>query len=288
MNNKEILLGDNQFFGVDNLSQERAKQRSDLFSKYENIVEMMDFVSNLGVKGFVVTTHPELKDIIRYMKKNSDLLKKFEFYPIFPHAQRYVSLSSEKGMFKAINEIISGGSTQQKLKIIFKGSVGFLKKDFKKLLQTVIDAELMTFNDVKKKSVFLHDGLTDLAVGLDMKELIQTFSSYVKDKYDLEVGLVTKNFPKIIETFEKWNLKPPTIMTSFNPIGYQMNPTKEECEKNLGKTRVFAINSLAGGYLRPQESFKYISKLDIDSVVIGMSSKKHAIETITAFKELVN
>ena len=91
----------------------------------------------------------------------------------------------------------------------------------------------------------------------------------------------------LIRKLEEWNIKAPTIMTSFNPIGYQMNPSKDECEKFISNNKVIAMNVLAGGYLKPQESFQYLSNLDIKAVTIGMSSKQHAQETIMSFKKLI-
>lgn len=61
-----------------------------------------------------------------------------------------------------------------------------------------------------------------------------------------------------------------------------MNPTREACERCLEENdvQIIAMNTLAGGYLRPQEAFEYLSTYKkIKSVVVGLSSKKHADET---------
>ena len=285
MNKKELLLGDNPFFGVDNLSQERARKKSEKLNRLENIVEIMYYVENLGVKGFVVSTHPQLKHLIKYLKTESDLLEKFEFYPILPYAQGYVSKAAEKGIISGMNEILSSGSISGKLKIVMQGSIGFIKKDVRKLLETFIDIELLQLHKVKKNIIFLHDGLTDLALGLGMKEVIETFVNRIKDNYHVKPGLVTKNFPRLVSFLENCDIDVPTIMTSFNPIGYQMNPSKVECEKQIFKNEVIAMNTLASGYVKPSESFEYLSKFELSSIVVGMSTKEHAQETISAFKE---
>ena len=246
----------------------------------------MEYVLNLGVNGFVVSTHPQLRDLINYMRTETSILEKMNFYPILPYAQGYVAKITEKGVIGAMNSILSGTSMQKKLQILFNGSVGFVKKDFGKLLETFIDVELLPMNNVKIKSIFLHDVITDLAISLGMKNVIEVFLAHIKDKYKVEGGLVTKNFPKLISTLKEWNLQIPTIMTSFNPIGYQMNPSREECEKNLYESnKVIAMNVLAGGFLKPEQSIDYISKLKLNSIVIGMSNIKHAKETITAFRK---
>ena len=47
------------------------------------------------------------------------------------------------------------------------------------------------------------------------------------------------------------------------------------------------MNVFEGGYIKPQESFQYLSKLDLNAVTIGMSSKEHAQDTISSFKKLI-
>jgi len=282
-NKKNILLGDNPFFGIDHLSQEKARNRMKVLNSYEKISNVMEFVSNLGVKGFVVSMHPQLKYLIKHMKENTNLLEKFDFYPILPYAQGYVTKVSEKGIINTIGDILSSGTTQDKLKIIMRGVTGFIRKDFEKLFQTFIDVELLPLSEVNKKVIFLHNVVTDLAIGLGMKKVIENFINHIERQYGVEPGLVTINFTKLIKTLEEWNLKIPTIMTPFNSIGYQMNPSQKDCENYLSKSNVIAMNVLAGGYLKPAEAFEYISKLGINTVTIGMSTKKHAQETIDAF-----
>lgn len=281
-----ILLGDNPFFGIDHLSQDRARKRMETLRGFQKISEVIEFASKLGVNGFVASTHPQLKDLIQYMKNNTDLLEKLEFYPILPYTQGYVEKVTEKGMMGALKDVLSGSTLQEKTKIIFSGTLGILQKDLDKLLRTLIDIELLPLNQVNKKIIFLHDVITDLAISLNMKSVIEIFFKHIEDKYGIEVGLVTKNFPKLISTLKKWNYDLPTIMTSFNSIGNQMNPSKEACESCLldNDVKVIAMNVLAGGLLPPQDSAKYISSLNLTATVIGMSTKEHATETISAFK----
>ena len=285
MNKKEILLGDNPFFGIDHLSQERARQRMQVINTFSKITDVMEYVSSFGVKGFVVSTHPHMKELIKHMEENTSILQKYEFYPILPYAQGYVAKVTEKGIMNTINEVLSQGNIQTRVKIILKGSTSFLKKDFEKLFQTFIDVELLPFHKVKKKAIFLHNVITDLAVSLNMKKIIQSFTDHVEKQYGVKPGLVTLNFPKTVNALKNWNIEIPAIMTSFNPIGYQMNPSKDDCENFLSEANVVAMNILAGGFLKPKESFEYISKLDINSVVLGMSSKEHAKETIEIFQK---
>ncbi len=284
----ELLLGDNPLFGIDHLSQERARKRMERVDGLDKVVEIMEFVSNLGVKGFVVSTHPNLKHLINILDENTNLLKKFDFYPILPYAQGYVTKVTDKGIMNVLRDVLSTGSKQDRLKLLWKGTSGFLRKDFEKLFQTFIDLELLPLTKTRKKIIFLHDVVTDVAISLGMNKIIENFVNHIETQYGVQAGLVTKNFPLLVKTLEEWEIKIPTVMTSFNPIGYQMNPSKEDCEKCVSKTEVIPMNMLAGGYLKPEESFQYLSKLGVKSIVVGMSSKEHAQETINALKKSIH
>lgn len=281
---REILLGDNPFFGIDHLSQENARKRIIQLDSFEKITNVIEYVNSQGVNGFVVSTHPELKEIIKYMENNTNILKKMDFLPILPYAQGYVMKTTQLGITGAINEVLSGITIKNKFRILVKGSLGYLQKDFEKLLRTFIDTELYHLYKVKKRRVYLHDVITDVALGLNMKNIIEIFLNHIHDHHKIETGLVTKNFPLLLKRLDDWKIDVPNIMTSFNPVGYQMNPSKGECEKQLTKfDNVVAMNVLAGGYVTPKESAKYVSEKKLKAVVIGMSNIEHAKETINAF-----
>lgn len=278
-------MGDNPFFGIDHLSQERARSRAQELEGFGKIAEIIDYVTKYGTNRFVVSTHPELKNLIKYIKDNTDLVSKLKFLPILPYAQGYITRVTEKGIVGAVNDILAGSTADQKLKMIFQGSVGFVTKDFKKLLQTFIDLELAQFNNVTVETIFLHNVVTDLAISLGMRQVIEVFADHIKTRYKAKVGLVTKNFPKLVSTLKSWGINLPVVMTSFNPIGYQMNPSRQACEDCISQNnlQVIAMNVLAGGYLKPTESASYLKKLGLPSAVIGMSSKSHVDETMSAF-----
>ena len=75
------------------------------------------------------------------------------------------------------------------------------------------------------------------------------------------------------------------MITSLNPVGCQRNQSKQEWEKTSGNFKnIIAMNTLAGGVVKPDEASKYSWKLDVAAAVIGMSTKKHALESINAFR----
>ncbi|AEH07276.1 hypothetical protein [Methanothermococcus okinawensis] len=276
-----IVLGHNQFFGVNHLSQDAARSRVEKFSQMKNIGDVIKYSLDNNVKGMMLSTHPKAKDILSYLK-NEGLADEINFYPMLPYAQGYVRKANEKGVMGLFNEIFGSVSTSKKLKILFKGGMGVLQQDIGKLLSTLIDIELIPFNDLNVKAVFFHNVFADLALAMDAEEIFGTYIDHVKDEYDAIPSFGTFNFARMVMKFDEWGFKKPLIMASFNKVGFQMNPSKEECERVLNEydVDVMAMSTLAAGYLKPKEAYEYLGTLpNIKSVVVGVSTKEHADET---------
>ena len=276
-----ILLGDNPLFGINHLAQEKARERSFTISGIPGIAQVIQHGVNLGINGFVVSTYPSLYDLITFFKKETNVLDRLNFYPIIPYAQGYVTKVTEKGIPGAVKDMLSKVSFYDKTQILGRGILGLMKKDFQTLFKIFLDVEIIPLKEVRTKVIFLHDVITDLALGLGAKEVLENFLTYVKDKHGIEVGLVTKNFPLLVNSLDEWKIEKPPIMTSFNKVGTQMNPTADECEKCILEkdVQVIAMNTLSGGYLKPKDAFDYLKKFPkIKSVVVGASTKDHIDE----------
>jgi hypothetical protein len=284
---ESILLGDNPFFGVDHLSQERAREKAKHSQNFDNMLRVIQYSLNAGAKGMVVSTHPKLMDFIEHIRVKSDLLDKIEFFPILPYTQGYVLKINEKGIVKTLMDTINPATGfQNRVKILTKSGLGAIRRDLFELFKVFIDIELIRLRNAKMKTVFLHDVLTDLALSLNLKSVFEIFQMHLHDKYNIEAGIVTKNFPKLVASLDEWNLDFSTIMTSFNKVGFQMNPSKQACEDCLlnYNGHIIAMSVLAGGYVRPQEAYEYIlSQPKINTVVIGVSSIFHAKNTFELF-----
>ena len=78
------------------------------------------------------------------------------------------------------------------------------------------------------------------------------------------------------------------IAAPFNKVGFQMNPSKEECVKALAEvpeSNVIAMSILASGYLKLPEAIAYVENLPkIRGVVVGVSKEKQAQETFSYLK----
>jgi len=277
-----ILLGDNAFYGIDHLSHERARERVSSVQSIENAVKIIKFSYELGANGMVVATRPRLREWIEHLRKTSDLVDKLDFYPVMPYARGLQMKLSQLGMVKTMNELMKGAGIKKEIKFLTRGGLGFLKKDMHELFRVFIDTEMLKLDMIKPKIIFLHPVLVDLSLALKIKSIFETFSDHLKNNYNINTGLCTKNFPMLVSRLDEWNLKFSSIMTSFNPAGFLMNPSKKECEEALNNYNgnVLAMNIFAGGYSKVDEAISYIlSQQKIRNLVVGVSSIEHAKET---------
>lgn len=282
-----ILLGDNAFYGIDHLSHSRARERTTI-QRLENAIEVIKCAYDVGIDGLVVATRPKLKEIIQRLEMSSDIVKNLDFYPVMPYARGLQMKLSEKGILNLIKDMSAGG-IKEELRIITKGGLGLIKKDFNSLFRIFIDTEIIKLKVIQPKIIYLHPVIVDLALALNLKHVFQIFQEHLLKKHNIKAGLCTKNFKSLVEKLDEWDMEFASIMTSFNPVGFLMNPSKEECEQALSnyKGHVLAMNIFGGGFVSLDEVIKYLkSQPKIKNVVVGVSSIKHAKETFSKLLEM--
>lgn len=283
-----VLLGDNAFYGVDHLSHSRARKRIESVQSIENAVKVIKCAHDNGIDGMVVATRPKLKEIVQELESKSTIADNLDFYPVMPYAQGLQLKLSEKGILNLIKEIMSAGGIKEEIRIITKGGLGFMKKDFDSLFRVFIDTEMIKLKIIHPKIIYLHPVIVDLALALNLKNVFNIFQDHL-NKYGIKAGLCTKNFKWLVEKLDEWDMKFESIMTSFNPVGFLMNPSKRECEQALNnyEGHVLAMNIFGGGFVSLDEVIGYLkSQPKIKNVVVGISSVEHAKETFSRLVEM--
>lgn len=281
-----IILGDNQFLGISHLSQESGRTKMERFGDIEQIVNTIEFCAEMGVKGVSMSPHSRTGDIVSLAKQKG--LGDLNFYPLIPYAAEYVRIAGEKGTVGLLNETLKSTGVLGKSKILFKGGMGLLRKDLYGLLGTLIDVEISHFKGVPVKAVFLHNVLTDLALGLGLKEIFEFYIEYIEKNHKAYPGFATMNFARLVKTFHEWGINDPLVMASFNKVGYQMNPSQSECEQCLANFDVeaLAMSTLASGRVKPKEAYDYLFSLpNVKAVAVGASTREHAEETFRIINE---
>lgn len=281
----KIILGHNQFFGVNHLAAQTGNQKEAYFSDVSRIVALLHFCREQEVKAMMMSTHERAIAIAEALQKEG-MLKDTNIYLLLPYAAKYVKQANEKGLINIVTDSLGGTGLQEKMSMFFRGALGFVSKDMQKILTAMIDFEMAPFRRLNLRAVFLHDVLTDLALGWEAPQVLELFASHVQEKYQAIPAFCTKNLPRLVALLEKTGIKNPLIMASINKIGYQVNPSREAFETCLQEKqlRLLAMSTLAAGYLKPREAYEYIFSLPrVDSVVVGVSTREHALE---AFSEI--
>lgn len=286
----KIILGDNQFFGINHRSQEKAEEMLKRFGNIDNIFEVYDNAFDCGVKAVMLNSNEKAIAICDRFRENKSKYGEIAWYPSIPYAYKYANMVNELGIFPAINEAIFKGNTAKGvLGMMAKGVTMAVTKDALKLMEMLIDVEYKMFRDLNVKVFFLQNIVTDLILGYGVKDIFEHYCEYIRKKYKVTPGFVTLNMPYLKAKFEEWGIEDVVICSSINAAGFNMHPSKEEYDQVIAandpsKYQLMAMNVLASGSISVKESFDYINSLNIQSVVFGASSKNHIQSTVDAIK----
>ncbi len=282
----KIIFGDNQFFGINHMSQEKAQQLSERFHDINNIFSVYRLAYDSGIRAFMLNSHARAYDICNYFKENKSYFKDVSWYPSVPYAYKYANLVAEKGILPAINEVVFKDNTAGGvIGLLAKGSSAVLTKDAIKLMKILVDTEFRAFKGMNIRVAFLQNIITDLLLGYDVKNVFYEYTEYIRKKYKALPGLITQNMPYLKSKLEEWGISEVVICSSFNKIGYLMSPDRDsyvDCAKtnDRSKYQLIAMSTLASGAIPVKEAYNFINQQNIQSVVFGASSKGHIEETI--------
>jgi hypothetical protein len=273
-----ILFGDNQFFGVNHMSEEKAREQSMRFRDSRAIMKVLDDAYDLGIKTFMCTTHDRIAEVCDFVRANPTRYAGFKFYPGMPYAHKYANAVTEEGIMGALKRFTTGSL----IGTVLKGGAALVTQDVIGLMKQLVDAEMKMFEGLSTEVIFLQNVLVDLMLGLGMKKVFAEFAKYVKERYRAEPGFITMNTPALLDVLEDCGIEDPIICSSINKIGFRMCGGIELYEKTIRerKFRPIAMSILASGAIGPEEAVRYVCGLkNIRAIVFGASSKSHIAQT---------
>jgi hypothetical protein len=274
-----ILFGDNQFFAVNHISDEKSMAQSIRFKEDAAIIKTLDYAMESGIQTFMCTTHDRIANICEVIRNNPQKYASFKIYPCMPYAHKYANAVTELGIAGTLKQYVPGNF----LGSLFKGGVAFLSKDFLAIMELLIDAEMKMFKGINTPVIFLQNVVTDLLLGLGMKDVLVAYHDYVKKKYNADAGFITMNMPALLNVLENAGIKNPVICASINKAGFRMSggiAAYEECLRTR-QFRAIAMQVLAGGAVSPKEAIEYVCGLpNIESILFGASSKTNINDTV--------
>lgn len=279
-----LLFGDNQFFGVNHMSEEKARAQSMRFQKIEAVIEVLDAAYDNGVRTFMCTTHDRIGLIADHMRANPERYDDFVFYPCMPYAHKYANAVTDDGMLGALKRFLPDEGL---LNAAFRGATSFARKDVEGIATLLIDAEMKMFKGLKTPVIFLQNVVVDLLLGLGFTDAFRIFHDHVKARYNAEAGFITMNMPRLLDVLESVGIENPIICSNINKAGFRMCGGIDLYVETLRarKVRAIAMSVFASGAIAPEEAIRWVCDLpNIHSIVFGASS----VGNIRATKALVD
>jgi hypothetical protein len=274
-----VLFGDNQFFGVNHMSEEKARGQAIRFQRTSAIIETLDDAYAEGIRTFMCTTHDRVAEVCDYFRANRRQYPDYQFYPCMPYAHKYANAVTEFGMLEALRRFLPDDG---RVRSMFKGGVAVANKDIAPVIQMLIDAEMKMFAGLSTPVIFVQNVITDLLLGLGMDEAFRIFADHVRTKYDAEPGFITMNVPRLLDVLESQGIDNPIVCANINKIGFRMCGGIELYEEMIRERRFrpVAMSVLASGAIPAEEAIDYVcGQPQIESIVFGASSRAHIRHT---------
>ncbi len=282
---QRILFGDNQFFGINHFSEEKARQQAIKFQDVEAIIDVLQSALGAGVTGFMCTTHDTVGKIADEVRANPDKWDGFRFYPGMPYAHKYANAVTELGYMGALKKFVPTGGM---IDTLTRGTRAVLGKDVESVMAMLVDAEMKMFDGLNTPVIFLQNVVTDLILGLGANDVFSSFAEYVKRRYNAEAGFFTMNLPKLLEALHSAGVENPIVCANVNKAGFRMSGGIEGYREAAAKypARVIAMSVFASGGISAREAIEWVvNEPYVESIVFGASSRGNIENTVSLIRE---
>jgi hypothetical protein len=279
-----LLIGDNQFFGVNHMSEEKARARAVLFQNIRSVIDVLDIAYDEGIHTFMCTTHDRIALVCDHVRANPDRYADFKFFPGMPYAHKYANAVTETGIMGAVRRFLPDEGF---MNAAIRGATSMAKKDVEGAMTLLIDAEMKMFEGLNTPVIWLQNVVVDLLLGLGFKDAFRIYADHVKARYGAEPGFITMNMPALLPVLEDVGVENPLVCCNINKIGFRMSGGLEAYERALRERefRAVAMSVLASGAIPPREAIEWVcAQPNIESIVFGASGK----ENIRNTRELVS
>jgi hypothetical protein len=279
-----LLFGDNQFFGVNHMSEEKARAQMMRFRDIGSVIDVVDAAYDEGVRTFMCTTHDRISLVCDHVRAHPERYRDFTFYPGMPYAHKYANAVTESGMVGAVRRFLPDEGLMD---AAIRGGASFAKKDIEGITTLLIDAEMKMFHGLRTPVIFLQNVVVDLLLGLGFKDAFRIFAEHVHDRYDAEPGFITMNLPALLDTLDELQIENPIVCSNINKIGFRMCGGIDAYEAALRERqfRAVAMSVYASGAIAPREAIEWVcTQPNIEAIVFGASSRANIHNT----RELVS
>ena len=282
----KIILGDNQFFGVNHFDLKKGEKTKLKFDTTTKIEAFINDSLEIGLDGFMINSNEKGYEIVNARKFDS--AKEIHYSIPYPH--KYASMVNENGMMSLFGHIIKNTS-------FIKNLIGGIKlvatQNLKSITPLALNLEVP--KNLKKGSyIYMQNIITDLLMGMGRGDILIEFIKSVS-KMGYKPGIITLNpimFDKLLKNEQDANwLEDLVVCFNINKEGFNVFPSLDAVEcfiESRPKYKLMGMSVFASGAANIPASINYIKKLNLDYVVFGSSRIENIQKNLEQFKNLVH
>lgn len=280
-----ILFGDNQFFGINHMSEEKARQQMMRFQDIGEIMHVLRSARDAGIDVFMCTTHERMGEVAAIVRAAPQDWAGMKFYPCMPYAHKYANAVTELGYFDALRKFLPASGF---IDAALRGGKALMTGEVENMATLLIDAEMKAFEGLQTPVIFVQNVVTDLLLGLGFHDAFRIFADHIEKKYDAEAGFITMNLPKLLGALDSVGIKRPIVCANVNKIEFRMSGGIDAYREATGRwpARVIAMSVLASGAIPPREAIEWVvNERYVESILFGASSQHNIRSTANLIRE---
>jgi len=268
----KIILGDNQFFGINHFDLAKGVQTKSKFLDLKSIRAFITDSLNLGMDGFMINSNSlGYRLISEYQFDDSK-----EIHYSIPYPHKYASMVNENGMMSLFSFIVKNTSWISNIKC---GLKLVATQNLVHLTPLALDIEVPSTLS-RGSYIYLQNIITDLLIGMKRFDIIEQFViSCVRKGY--RPGLITLNpilLDREIRKFKKTVVRDLIVCFNINAEGFNVFPSLDAIEDYIESEhdyKLMGMSIFASGAANINESIEYIKSLKLDYVIFGTSQLRN-------------
>lgn len=281
----KLILGDNQFFGVNHADLKKAALTREMFSSFESIADFIQESLDIGLNGFMINSNDlGFKVVEKFDFENQNT----ECHYSIPYPHKYAGIVNDSGMLALVSLVLKQLRLSDMLSVM-KFAFSF---NASHLLPIILRMEIP--KSLPKGSViYLQNVVTDLTMGLNNGDKI--LSAYIQNVRSMgyKPGLITLNPTSLIELLKKGHSHEEVFLCfNINYAGFNVFPSVSMVEEAIvyakdttnWKLMGMSVFSSGSNGISINESIEYIKSLRLDYVVFGSSKLENIMKNVAEFK----
>ena len=230
-----LLFGDNQFFGVNHMSEEKARAQAMRFQSLDAVIDVLDSAYDEGIRTFMCTTHDRIASICDHVRAHPGRYDDFSFYPCMPYAHKYANAVTEQRHARR------GEAVPSRRRAAGRRDPGRglrRKKDIDGITTLLVDAEMKMFGGLRTPVIFLQNMVVDLLLGLGFKRRVPGLRGARARPLRRRAGLHHHEPAGAPAVLDELAIENPIVCANINKIGFRMCGGAEAYEARAARAPV--------------------------------------------------